>query len=81
MSCQYQSQLQSAITMATTHLTLRMRVAAPFLKVCRRSDPKLDDCVMATVEGLRPHLVTGTLLKLRRNVSQPSIPVSNPHVD
>ncbi|KDR14109.1 Protein takeout [Zootermopsis nevadensis] len=36
-----------------------MRVAAPFLKVCRRSDPKLDECVMAAVEELRPHLVKG----------------------
>ncbi|GFG32729.1 hypothetical protein Cfor_03347 [Coptotermes formosanus] len=30
-----------------------------FLKVCHRSDPKLDECVMASVEGLRSHLVTG----------------------
>jgi hypothetical protein len=41
-----------------------MRVAAPFLKVCRRSDPKLNDCVMAAVEEMRSHLVKGTLLNL-----------------
>jgi methanogenic corrinoid protein MtbC1 len=63
-----------AIIMAATHMSLRMRVAAPYLKVCRRSDPKLNDCVIAAVEGLRPHLVTGT------NVSQSTTPVSNPQV-
>ncbi|PNF31864.1 Protein takeout, partial [Cryptotermes secundus] len=30
-----------------------------FLKVCRRSDPKLNECVMSSVEGLRSHLATG----------------------
>jgi hypothetical protein len=38
------------------------RVAAAFLKVCHRSDPKLNECVMSSVEGLRSHLATGNKL-------------------
>nr|CAD7446979.1 unnamed protein product [Timema bartmani] len=32
---------------------------APYLKICSRSDPKLNQCIMESVEILRPYLVTG----------------------
>ncbi|XP_012275261.1 protein takeout [Orussus abietinus] len=30
-----------------------------FLKVCRRNDPNLNECIKRSVEGLRPYLKTG----------------------
>jgi len=44
---------------AHLHLHTVRLVTGSFLKVCHRSDPKLDECVMDSVEGLRSHLVTG----------------------
>lgn len=35
-------------------------VVASFLHVCRRYDPRLQQCLTATVEGLRPFLAKGT---------------------
>nr|CAD7595306.1 unnamed protein product [Timema genevievae] len=37
-------------------MTLRI---TPYLKICSRSDPKLNQCIMESVEILRPYLVTG----------------------
>jgi len=49
----------SCLLQALLHLHDVCLVTASFLKVCHRSDPKLDECVMDSVQGLRSHLVTG----------------------
>lgn len=32
---------------------------APFLKICHRNDPNLNECVKQSVNSLRPYLKTG----------------------
>lgn len=34
-------------------------LAADFLKVCKKSDPKINECVYNSVNNLKPYLVTG----------------------
>lgn len=37
----------------------RVNFAAEFLHVCRRNDPKINDCIKESVEHLRPYLKSG----------------------
>lgn len=33
--------------------------SAPFLKICRRSDPHLSDCIKQSINSLKPYLRNG----------------------
>lgn len=36
-----------------------LSVPASYIKVCKRSDPKLNDCIINSIETLRPYLLKG----------------------
>nr|CAD7431184.1 unnamed protein product [Timema monikensis] len=62
---QYQERHHHAVCRTRRHLSecLGFRTTGgkpPYLKICSRSDPKLNQCIMESVEILRPYLVTGT---------------------
>ncbi|XP_050456597.1 protein takeout-like [Cataglyphis hispanica] len=40
-------------------ITVRARNIPPFLKICHRNDPNLNECVKQSVNSLRPYLKTG----------------------
>ena len=35
--------------------------AAPSIKICHRNDPQINDCIIKSIEQLRPRLASGTL--------------------
>lgn len=50
-----------------------LRISASFLQICRKSDPKLNECVKNSVEKLRPYLVKGKKVKSCTNISTPTL--------
>nr|XP_033333424.1 circadian clock-controlled protein [Megalopta genalis] len=49
----------SVFVLATIFATALARDLPEFLHVCKRSDPKLSDCIKASVENVKPYLVHG----------------------
>jgi hypothetical protein len=36
-----------------------LSVAASYMKVCKRHDPQLNECIVNSIETLRPYLLKG----------------------
>ena len=46
-------------------LLFHSSVAASYMHVCKRRDPQLNECIVNSIETLRPYLLKGKCWKLR----------------
>lgn len=53
-----------------------IEIPADYLKICHRKDPKLNDCIRESIEGLRPKLAAG----IEELLVPPCEPLSIPEI-
>jgi len=44
---------------AQCHCSFTLSVAASYMHVCKRNDPQLNECIVNSIETLRPYLLKG----------------------
>ncbi|XP_011631205.1 protein takeout [Pogonomyrmex barbatus] len=49
----------TSLLILTGFVAVKTREIPPFLKICHRNDPSLNECIKRSVDSLRPYLKTG----------------------